>query len=157
MLARYEQDDPGGFRAKPTQPDLATVRGEIALAEGKPQDALAEFRTENPLNGTGAVRCDGCMAFDLARAYDAAGQPDSALAEYRRYLALPLGIRRDHEDLAAVRKRLGELYELKGDRKAAIAQYAAFVDQWSHADADLQPAVNEVRKRLGELRSREGN
>jgi tetratricopeptide (TPR) repeat protein len=157
MLGRYEQDDPGGFRAKPTQPDLASVRGEIALAENKPQDALREFRSENPLNGTGAVRCDGCMAFDLARAFDAAGNADSALAEYQRYLTIPLSLRRDADDLAAVQKRLGELYDQRGDAKNAIVHYTAFVDQWAHADADLQPVVNDVRKRLGELRSREGN
>ncbi|HEU5358294.1 MAG TPA: hypothetical protein VFU45_04185, partial [Gemmatimonadales bacterium] len=156
VLARFEQEDPGGFHAPIGQPDLATIRGEIALAEGKPADALSQFRLENPLNGNGATRCDGCMAYDLARAFDAAGQADSALAEYQRYLSIPAGLRRDDEYRAAVQKRLGEIYDQRNDTKNAISHYAAFVDQWAHADAELQPVVNDVRRRLGELRGREG-
>ncbi|HSC58611.1 MAG TPA: hypothetical protein VLC11_03550, partial [Gemmatimonadales bacterium] len=109
-----------------------------------------------PLNGNGSTRCDGCMAYHLARAFDAAGQTDSAFAEYQRYLTIPPGLRQDAEDLAAVQKRLGEIYDQRNDTKNAIIHYAAFMDQWAHADAELQPVVNDVRRRLGELRGREG-
>ena len=53
-------------------------------------------------------------------------------------------------------KRLGELYDARHDRQNAMKYYAAFVEQWKTADADLQPGVSSVRKRLTELRSQEG-
>lgn len=151
ILARYQQEDPAGFGAPANQPDLATVRGEIALAEGNAAEALKQFRVENPLNGNGSTRCEGCMAYDLARAFDRAGQVDSAIAEYSRYFTIPPGLRQDFLLLAPARRRLAELYDQKGDRANAINYYSAFVNQWKDADADLQPAVNDVRKRLHDL------
>jgi serine/threonine protein kinase len=58
--------------------------------------------------------------------------------------------------LAAVEKRLGELYDSRHERQKAIEHYAAFVDQWKEADAELQPVVATVRRRLNELRGQEG-
>jgi hypothetical protein len=55
---------------------------------------------------------------------------------------------------AAVQKRLGELYDSKGDTADAVKHYAAFTELWKDADPDLQPVVSDVRKRLGELTSR---
>jgi DNA-binding SARP family transcriptional activator len=54
--------------------------------------------------------------------------------------------------LAPAHKRLGELYEAKGDTKRAAAHYASFVELWKNADPDLQPKVTEVRARLERLR-----
>ena len=53
--------------------------------------------------------------------------------------------------LAGVHRRLGELYEAKGDTAKAVAQYRAFVEQWKNAEPELQPRVAEVRKRLEAL------
>jgi hypothetical protein len=55
--------------------------------------------------------------------------------------------------LARVHKRLGELYDAKGDTANAVKHYAAFTDQWKNADPELQPVVQTVKKRLGELTS----
>ncbi|HET7023634.1 MAG TPA: protein kinase [Gemmatimonadales bacterium] len=156
ILARYQQEDPEGFRAVTSQPDIGAARGEIALAAGNTAEALQQFRNSRPLNGNGAVACSGCVSFNLARAFDRAGQTDSAIAEFERYLGTPVVLREDFVALAAVHKRLGELYDGKNEPKKAIEQYAAFTDQWKNADADLQPVVTDVRKRLNELRSREG-
>ena len=151
MMARFQQEDPALFAARVTRSDLASLRGEIALAEGKPADALVEFRAEQPLSTNGAVRCDGCIAFDLGRAFDRAGQPDSAIAAFERYLTIFPTLRRDGRQLVYVHKRLGELYDGKNEPAKAIAHYQAFVDLWKDADADLQPVVAQVRKRLTEL------
>jgi tetratricopeptide (TPR) repeat protein len=151
VLTRLQQEDPAGYGAPVEQPFLANIRGEIALAEGNAAEALKEFRAENLTNGTGAVRCDGCMAYDLARAFDRAGQTDSALAEYNRYFTFAPGLRQDFVDLVPIHKRLGELYEQKGDHASAIAHYAAVVALWKDADPDLQPAVTDIRRRLQEL------
>ena len=53
--------------------------------------------------------------------------------------------------LAGVRRRLGELYEAKGDTAKAVEQYRAFIEQWKNADPELQPRVVEVRRRLQAL------
>ena len=53
--------------------------------------------------------------------------------------------------LAGSYKRLGELWEAKGDRGKAETYYAKFLDLWKDADLDLQPKVAEVRRRLARL------
>jgi hypothetical protein len=57
---------------------------------------------------------------------------------------------------AGVEKRLGELYEAKGDAQNAIPHYLKFVDLWKGADPELQPKVAEVRRKLARLRDLEG-
>ena len=57
----------------------------------------------------------------------------------------------DAEYLAGTYKRLGELYEAKGDKAKAIAYYQKFVDLWKNADPELQPQVAEARRRLARL------
>jgi hypothetical protein len=52
-------------------------------------------------------------------------------------------------------KRLGELYEAKGDTKKAGAYYAAFLDLWKNADPELQPKVQDVKRRLAALQGSE--
>ena len=48
-------------------------------------------------------------------------------------------------------KRLGELYQERGDTAKARDYYGRFVDLWKNADAELQPQVREVRQRLAKL------
>ena len=70
---------------------------------------------------------------------------------YEQYLQTRSTHRADDDAfmLAPTRKRLGELYEAKGDTARAASHYAAFVSLWKNADPELQPAVAEVRRRLG--------
>ena len=58
--------------------------------------------------------------------------------------------------LAPTYKRLGELYEAKGDRKKAADYYGRFVELWKDADPELQPGVREVRQRLARLAQEPG-
>ena len=53
--------------------------------------------------------------------------------------------------LAGAYKRLGELWEAKGDKVKAAGYYTKFVSMWKDADPELQPKVSEVRKRLVRL------
>jgi len=50
-------------------------------------------------------------------------------------------------------KRLGELYEARGDRAKALESYGRFVDLWKSADPELQPLVRDVRARMARLAS----
>jgi tetratricopeptide (TPR) repeat protein len=124
------------------------MQGEIALAERRYADASREFAA-----ALSAGDCWTCWLPRLAVAYDLAGNADSAIAVFERYVSHP-GMGRPIDDglfLAGSHKRLGELYEAKGDRQRAAGHYTTFVELWKKADPELQPQVNEVRKRLARL------
>ena len=128
---------------------LHNALGEIALAEGKPLDAIAEFRRGDVASdGAPASECAGCLAFDVARAYDAARRPDSAAAYFERYLATPYWARASLEldpvRVPAIRERLGQLYESMGNTDKAIENYRAFIELWKNADAG--PAAARRRR-----------
>jgi tetratricopeptide (TPR) repeat protein len=97
--------------------------------------------------------CVLCVLPDLARAFDRAGQSDSAIAVYERYLTTPTLFRVyfDSYDLAPSYKRLGELHEERGERDKAVEYYGRFVELWSEADPELQPVVEDVRGRIARL------
>jgi len=56
---------------------------------------------------------------------------------------------------AGAHKRLGELYEAKGQREKAASHYAKFVDLWRDADPQLQPHVRAASERLRNLQRAE--
>jgi tetratricopeptide (TPR) repeat protein/tRNA A-37 threonylcarbamoyl transferase component Bud32 len=121
--------------------------GYIALAERRPDDAIAAFRTSD----VGA--CVSCALPGLARAYDAAANTDSALAVYERYVAVPQMSREtvDEYELAPALFRLGELHEARGNREKAAEYYGRFARQWKDAEPALQPRVAEAKRRIAAL------
>lgn len=135
----------------------------IALARGDARTAVDEFRRSDvDYDGQPARECAPCIHFPLGRAFDAAGQADSAIAHYEAYIAMPYWLKLfggenteivfgDGMVLAGIEKRLGELYEAKGDRQKAVSHYTAFVELWKNADPELRPKVDEVRRRLARL------
>jgi tetratricopeptide (TPR) repeat protein len=144
-------------RLRNEEPQLHRVLGEIALAEGRPNDAVREFWKGDSVSDGPADGCDACTDFALARAYDKANQPDSAVRYFEKYFASTSDLRPDSVDLFArgpAARRLGELYEAAGNRAAAARYYQMFVDLWKNADADLEPQVAEVRRRLARLGKR---
>ena len=95
-----------------------------------------------------------CIAPRLARPYDLAGRPDDATREFENYLNSTYarrGATADPQFLAGSYKRLAELYEAKGDRAKAGANYAKFIDLWKNADPEMQPKVQEAKRRLARL------
>jgi tetratricopeptide (TPR) repeat protein len=123
--------------------------GEIALAEGRYDDAIAKYREYRE----GLPGCPICGLMELAEAYDRAGQPDSARAYYERYLDAPQLFRggSDNGNLFRTLRRLGELYEERGETELAVEYYNRFVDLWQDADAMLDPYVEDVRGRIARL------
>ncbi len=53
--------------------------------------------------------------------------------------------------LAPAHLRQAEIYERLGRPQKALVQYRHFVERWWGSDPQLQPQVEEVRRRLGEL------
>ncbi|HEX6967026.1 MAG TPA: protein kinase [Gemmatimonadaceae bacterium] len=148
LLAEMQTQVPARLRMDPyTESQWHDVLGRIALAEGKPDQAMVEFRASDK----GA--CGDCALPQLARAYDLAGNADSALAIYGRYVNTPgMGHKElDPMFIAGAYKRVGELEEARGDRTHAAVAYAKLLQLWSNADPELQPVVAEVRRRLAAL------
>ncbi|HWA16578.1 MAG TPA: hypothetical protein VG817_09095, partial [Gemmatimonadales bacterium] len=94
----------------------------------------------------------------LARAWDGAGQPDSAIAQYEAFLKVPNWNPQSGSAIPGARAwaRLGELYEAKGDLARASNAYARFIEQWEKADPELQPEVKEARARLAAIKAKQG-
>jgi tetratricopeptide (TPR) repeat protein len=140
------------------QPGLALAMGWVHLAENHPDDAVKSFWASDSLPDGPSNDCAACTAVLVALAYDRANKPDSAIAEYQRFLdtrqATPF--QADAQNLAFAYKSLGRLYEAKGDRGNAATYYPKFVELWKSADPDLQPQVQDVRKRLARLSDTEG-
>lgn len=96
--------------------------------------------------------CDFCDLNLLGDTYDQAGNADSAVAYFERYVST-LGSRTETDAawLARTLKRLGELHEAKGNREKAVEYYGRFVELWKNADPELQPLVSEHRERMARL------
>jgi len=146
VLAEYDASVPDAFRRR--QPLRHAAAAAVALAEGRVQDAISAYRTWYAEDN-----CAVCGLFELGRAYERAGEGDSAIAVYERAVATP-GLVRLFEEaptLAATYRNLGELYEERGDRDKARDYYGRFLNLWKNADRELQPQVRDVKQRLERL------
>jgi tetratricopeptide (TPR) repeat protein len=146
LLATYESRVPEGIRRGKWS--WHEARGWLALVEGRPRDADTAF-----VQGRRADDCPDCGAWDEGVAYERAGLPDTALAAYQRAAGRGTTWKSiaDAWGLAPSLKRLGELYEGRGDRQRALEYYGRFVDLWKDADPVLQPGVREVKARMAQL------
>jgi tetratricopeptide (TPR) repeat protein len=158
LLSQYErQVDPTLRRIY--DPLRRWAWGQVALAEGRYADAIVEFQAYVPT----PRNCLACGQAALAQAYDRLGNLDSAIAVYERFVTTPSVFRlneknfeltpfsHDGTQLAPASKRLGELYEQRGDRAKARPYYSRFAQLWMEADPELKPAVLAVRRRLRHL------
>ena len=145
--ASFEKDG-ATSRASMINGNVAVAKGFLALAENRPVDAAARF-AEADKGDLGPMQIGPWRA----KALDLANQPDSAITEFERYLALPdPGISTGRDNLAGTHKRLGELYDAKGNSAKALEHYEQFVELWKDADPELQPKVRAARARIEELR-----
>jgi tetratricopeptide (TPR) repeat protein len=148
LMGEYQRQVPEVLR---NTPERYTAEGLIAQARGEHARAIAAFRTSREREG-----CRVCRLYDIGQSFDALNQPDSVLATYEAMITTPeLGaVERDFA-LPGMYRRLGELYEGKGDIRKALEYYRNFVELWKAADPLLQPRVAEVRRRIAELSTRE--
>jgi serine/threonine-protein kinase len=120
------------------------LEGTLLLQEERFDEAVARFRRARGAYG------GAWWLPELGMAFDRSGNSDSALAVYERYLASTHNFRihPDAAHLGPVLRRVGELYEARGNRPRAARAYQRFVALWRDADPVLQPQVAEVRGRL---------
>ncbi len=152
LLADYAAAVPEGYRRGNAGRHEAA--GDIALAEGRAEDAITAFRAWYDESG-----CTNCALFELGTAYEMAHQPDSALAAYQRAVTAPGEISRMFQDglsQARTDQRLGEMYEERGDKDKALEYYSRFVSLWKDADPVLQPQVKDVKARMAKLAGEAG-
>jgi eukaryotic-like serine/threonine-protein kinase len=146
--AEWARETPAEFRMIDSL-GVLDGRGEIALAEGNPREALRLMHAAD-IRG-----CIPCFYPGYAEAYDELKEPDSSLVWYQKYAnaTVPGNPMGDAFDLARTYLRLGELYEDRHDPKDAIKYYTALANLWAHADPVLQPTVADVKRRIARLDS----
>ena len=148
LLAEFDRVNQGMHHPQKLISDRHVTLGAIALAERRYADAIAAFRAGD------VGPCIACVLPPLGLAHDLAGNADSTIAVFERYLAKPSTGRVfvDPWFLAGIHKRLGELYDERNDPERAAEHYKHFIDLWNEADPELQSKVKAVRWRLMELR-----
>jgi tetratricopeptide (TPR) repeat protein len=148
-LDQLRRDDPG----QPLPfggPALLLLEGQALAIQGKYADAIAAFRRGDvglSLNPTAII----------ATTFDQAGQKDSAIVYYERIVSKAMTSMWTSTDARYgqhARRRLGELYEERGEFDKAYDMYASFVRTWKNADPELQPAVATIRVRMNRLDAR---
>jgi len=119
----------------------------LALRKETLAESVAELR-----RAPGA--CEFCIEMLMAQAFDQMGMADSALAHYEKWDEAgenlwSVGVYHTSQPLAW--RRMGELYEARGDRAKAVDFYGRFTDLWREADPVLQPRVREAKRRIADL------
>ena len=129
--------------------DSAAGLGEIALARRKAHRGPCTFPGGDLRTTPPALPA---LPQAMARAFDAAGNADSARAFWGdRYLASTSRSRiktTDWREMPALLLRQGDIAAEKGDRARAADYYQKYVDLRREADPVLQPQVAEVKKKL---------
>jgi tetratricopeptide (TPR) repeat protein len=156
LLAEYERVRDSRWRAggiigtDHRRAALDLSWGHVALAERRWPAAIARFQAAVAEGTTPAFGLP-----DLGRAYDLAGQIDSAVALYERYLDTPdpldeLSGGTDRGTLAielpGIYQRLGELYRQRDESGKARAYSNRFVELWKDCDPKLRPQVIQARQ-----------
>jgi len=153
VLAQRDAEVRDTVRLRAELPYAHRVLGEVAVAERRPQDALREFWKGDSLPDGPVDECDACTFANIARAYDKANMADSAIVYFEKFFSSTNDLRAavDFMMRGPALRRLGELYEAKGERAKATHYYQEFVNLWKNADPEFQPQVSEIRKRLARI------
>ena len=153
FLSRWESEVPDSGMRRSQEPGRRAIQGVIALSEGRYRDALRDLWASDTTYDGPNGNCAMCLYDDIAYVYARAGQPDSAIYWYEKYLDAPLYARYNAEggSKPLMLKRMGELYESLGNVEKAAVKYREFLALWDKADSRLQPKVADVRHRLSRL------
>ncbi|MEP6474728.1 MAG: protein kinase family protein, partial [Gemmatimonadota bacterium] len=146
LLARYDADVPIGIRRGKW--DWYLAHGWLALTGGDPAGAVKIF-ADGRYNNT----CVACDDAELGIAFERAGNTDSALAAYTRASrnGSTWKMLADYKGLPTAYRRLGAIYEARGDKARALEYYGKLTALWKGADPEVQPALRDVKARMAKL------
>jgi tetratricopeptide (TPR) repeat protein len=118
---------------------------ELALAENRPDDALAVLDSlmQDGLPPLSMLKIEHLET--VARAHRMAGRPAEAARVHRDLLRVYGGHALSHYDL-------GRIYEILERPADAASEFTVFLDMWADADEGL-PQVEYARARLGALQA----
>jgi len=102
--------------ARPDDPEVTALKGWVAQARGRYEDAIAAYRTAQ---GRAPTRA---LVLELARAEARAGRPEEAIATLRGWL-------QQHPDDTEVRGGLASLYLALGRNDEALAEFQRLVQE----------------------------
>ncbi len=140
-LANLELMDKEGYRK--ARHLMAHVKAQIALAEGKPDEALAVLPEMGRNGGYWETWTFIQWKETEARAYVMAGRLEEAVGTHRELLKVCGGHALSHYEL-------GKIYEQMRRPAEAKKEYAKFLEMWSEADSD-RPELIDAKKRLASL------
>jgi tetratricopeptide (TPR) repeat protein len=140
-LANLESMDRDGYRK--ARHLICSVKAQIALAEGKPDEALAALSEMGRNGGYWETWTFIQWKETEARAYVMAGRLEEAVATHRGLLGVYAGHALSHYEL-------GKIYEQMRRPAEAKKEYAKFLEMWSEADEGL-PQLVDARKRLAAI------
>jgi serine/threonine protein kinase len=131
---------------------ISALEGEIALAQGRYNDAVSNFRAQHQKawmilgrDATTVFAINLPTRDGLARVEARRGNLTEAIAEYRRLTTAGTA----PQPSAVLEPRhildLARLLEQNGDRSGARAEYGRFLSLWANADAGL-PELAEAKK-----------
>jgi DNA-binding winged helix-turn-helix (wHTH) protein/tetratricopeptide (TPR) repeat protein len=124
---------------------LPMLRATLALADGKPADAVQLLEPARP------YQLRDYLAIDLrAQAENAAGMLDAAAADYRLILANP-GVDPISPLYSLAHLRLARVLALKNDKDGSRGEYKKFFAAWKNADADV-PILQQARAEYARLK-----
>jgi tetratricopeptide (TPR) repeat protein len=145
LIAEYDRLTPADVKKGDFERIFAGAM--VALGRERYGEAVAGFRDYMSRVGGELVGW-----YEIARTFDAAGQTDSALVAYQQYATVPqMGPTGRPINLPRTFRRLGELYEGKGNKEKALDYYGKFTGLWKDADPELQPQVRDVKQRMAAL------
>ena len=133
--------------------DYQFLNAETLLAANRPEKAIKAGervgRENFPSRNTNAIaRYNRLFLKDvLARAYWKMGDLDKAVAEYVRLTTIDPNDQVRFLIHPLYHYRLGCVYEEKGEKAKAAAEYRKFLEYWKDADA-THPELADARKRL---------
>ena len=134
------------------------VLAEILLAEGKAGEAITVMEKELVLtipwinNRPDYTLHNMPIEQDvLARAHRKTGNIDKAIEAYLKLLTFDPSSQDRRLHIPVYHCRLARLYEEKGEKDKAVAQYRIFLDLWKDADPGI-PEFEDARKRLAGLK-----
>jgi len=137
---------------------LISLRADVLVLEGKPAEAVALMENEFklPIPGFGPPVFPFNYLFlnfpldqdVVPRAYEKMGSIDKAIEAYRKLITFDPKSQDRRMHNPVYHYRLAKLYDAKGLKDQAAAEYRKLLEDWKDADPNI-PELVDAKKRLG--------